>query len=80
MANEYTEHMSVHLPLKNMALQEKIEAMEALWDDLARTAESVESPHWHKDTLEQRRQKVVSGEAHFADWETAKSAIRRKLP
>ncbi len=72
--------MSVHLPLKNMTLQEKLEAMEALWDDLAQAAESVESPHWHKDILEQRRPKVASGKACFTDWETAKSAIRSKLP
>ncbi len=60
-----------------MTLQEKLEAMEALWADLA---QSVESPEWHKETLEERRQRVSEGKAHFTDWETAKSAIRSKLP
>ena len=72
--------MSVHLPLKDMTRQEKLEAMEALWDDLARASEPVESPDWHGENLEERRQKVAGGKAHFSDWETAKSAIRSKLP
>ena len=54
-------------------MQEKFEAMEALWEDLA---QSVGSPDWHKETLEERRQRVFEGKAHFTDWETAKSAIR----
>ena len=71
--------MSVHLPLKDMTLQEKLEAMEALWQDLAGGAEPVESPDWHKETLDGRRQRVAEGQAHFADWETAKSAVRGKV-
>jgi hypothetical protein len=41
--------MSMNLPLKDMTLQEKLAAMEMLWDALARSPESVESPSWHKD-------------------------------
>ena len=72
--------MSINLPLKEMTTQEKLAAMELLWDDLARSSESFESPGWHKDTLEERRAKVAEGKGHFIDWETAKSAIRAKLP
>jgi hypothetical protein len=72
--------MSVHLPLKDMTLHEKLEALELLWEDLARTAQSVESPDWHEKTLEERSQRVAQGEAHFTDWETAKAEIRSKLP
>lgn len=72
--------MSVHLPLKDMTLHEKLEALELLWEDLARSAQSVESPEWHKGTLEERSQRVAQGEARFTDWETAKAEIRSKLP
>lgn len=71
--------MSVNLPLREMSLQEKLAAMELLWEDLARSPESVESPTWHEDILDERRQKIAEGNAQFEDWETAKAEIRKKL-
>ena len=71
--------MSVNLPLKDMTLHEKLAAMELLWEDLARSPESIESPTWHKDILDERRQRIADGEAQFMDWETAKTEIRKKL-
>ncbi|MGH9643735.1 MAG: addiction module protein [Terriglobales bacterium] len=70
----------MHLPLNDMTLQEKLEAIEVLWEDVARNPESVESPDWHTDILHERRQKVSEGKGHFTDWDTAKTAIRTKLP
>lgn len=57
----YTEAMSMNLPLKDMTLQEKLAAMELLWEELGRSPESVESPAWHKDVLEERRDRVAEG-------------------
>lgn len=71
--------MPVTLPLKEMTLQEKLAAMESLWEDLARTPEAVESPAWHKDILDERRQRLAEGKSRFVDWETAKAEIRKKL-
>jgi len=71
--------MPVTLPLKEMTLQEKLAAMESLWEDLARTPEAVESPAWHKDILDERRQRLDEGKSRFVDWETAKAEIRKKL-
>ena len=71
--------MSVSLPLKDMTLHEKLAAMELLWDDLARSPESLESPNWHKDILDERRARVAEGKAHFVDWETVKKEIRNKV-
>ncbi len=75
----YTEFMSKTLPLKEMTLHEKLAAMESLWEDLARSPESIESPTWHKDILDERRQRIAEGKARFADWETAKADIRNKV-
>jgi hypothetical protein len=69
----------MNLPLKDMTLHEKLAAMELLWEDLARSPESIESPIWHKDILDDRRQRVAEGKAQFMDWETAKTEIRKKL-
>jgi len=71
--------MSKTLPLKEMTLHEKLAAMESLWDDLARCPESVESPTWHKDILDERHQRVAEAEAQFMDWETAKTEIRKTV-
>lgn len=75
----YTEFMSFNLPLKDMSLQEKLAAMESLWEDLSRTPEAIESPAWHKDILDERRQRLAEGQSRFIDWETAKADIRNKL-
>ena len=71
--------MSMNLPLKDMTLHEKLAAMELLWEDLARSPEAIASPAWHKDILEERRQRVAEGKSEFEDWETAKTEIRKKL-
>jgi len=76
----YTAFMPMNLALKEMTLEEKLAAMELLWDDLARSPESIESPDWHKDILDERRQRVAEGKGQFTDWETAKTEIRKKLP
>ena len=68
--------MPITLPLKEMTLQEKHAAMESLWEDLARTPEAIESPAWHKDILDERRQRIAEGKARFVDWEKAKAEIR----
>ena len=71
--------MSINFPLKEMTLQEKLAVMESIWEDLARAPEAIESPVWHKDILDERRQRLADGTARFTDWETAKADIRKKL-
>ena len=71
--------MPFDLPLKDMSLREKLSAMESLWEDLAGTPENIESPAWHKDILEERRQRITEGSSRFIDWETAKTDIRNML-
>ncbi len=71
--------MSKSLPLKEMTLQEKLSAMELLWDDLTRSPDAIESPEWHKTILDERRQRVADGSAQFQDWETAKGEIHNKI-
>lgn len=72
--------MEINLPLKDMTLHEKLAAMELLWEDITRSPESFESPSWHKDILDERRQRIAEGKAQFKDWETAKKEIRKELP
>jgi putative addiction module component (TIGR02574 family) len=71
--------MPFHLPLKEMTIQEKLAAMESLWEDLVRTPEAIESPAWHKEVLDDRLRNLKEGKSQLIDWETAKEALRKKL-
>ena len=67
--------MSVIEQIREMPLHEKLLTMEALWENLACSKESVEIPDWHKDVLDQRGLLIAEGKAHFIDWEQAKKEI-----
>ena len=58
-----------------MTLEEKLLAMETLWDDLCRREAGVPVLQWHKDLLDERERLVREGKAQFTDWETAKRRI-----
>lgn len=66
------------LQLEEMSLPEKLQLMEALWQNLSRNEEAIESPDWHREVLEERERLIASGEARFLDWEQAKAEIRRE--
>ncbi len=67
------------LSLKDMSLREKLAAMEALWEDLSRTPEAVQSPEWHRDILSGRRKRVAEGRGRYDNWDAAKTKIRRQV-
>lgn len=71
--------MPINLPLDNMTLVDKLEAMEALWADLSRKPADLPSPGWHKDILDERRQLVAEGKLKFLDWDTAIADLRKEL-
>ena len=71
--------MSKGLPLKEMSVEEKIQTMETIWDDLASNAESIQSPEWHKNILNDREEKLKSGNEEILDWDTAKNRIKKDI-
>jgi len=62
-----------------MSLHEKLHAMEALWDEIARNEDQVEVPQWHKDLLDEREALIREGKAKFMDWDEAKKQIRETI-
>jgi len=70
--------MSITLPLDEMTVHEKLEAMHILWEDLSRSPDAIESPAWHEDVLRERSEDVAANTAQFIDWETAKAALRAR--
>lgn len=71
--------MIAHLPLSEMSMEEKLQAMEMIWDDLCSRAEDLPSPAWHGEALAEIEASVERGETTFEDWETAKKKIRDKI-
>jgi hypothetical protein len=71
--------MDITLPLDQMTSAEKLRAMEALWEDLSRNEEDIQSPSWHGQVLEAREARVKSGQEKFMDWEAAKQQLRDLL-
>ena len=68
------------IPLEDMSIEEKLQAMESIWDDLCARAESVPSPLWHHEVLTDREVALQRGDAQIEDWESAKRSIRNELP
>ena len=64
------------LPLHPMSQLEKLSAMEALWAELSRDEQALESPGWHADALRETKRRVSAGEEKPLDWEAAKKELR----
>ncbi len=67
------------LNLKDMSTEEKLQAMEMLWDDLCRNIPESLSPQWHADVLKEREGRIKEGKEAFRDWDEAKARIRESL-
>jgi hypothetical protein len=68
------------LNLKDMTTEEKLQAMELLWDDICRNVPDLLSPSWHGDILKEREKRVKEGGEKFLDWNQAKNEIRNSTP
>ena len=53
--------------------------MEALWEDLSREAEQVESPDWHREALDETDRRLQSGQENLMDWHEAKEELRKRF-
>ena len=56
-------------------MAQKLQIMEALWEDLRDRFEQSEPPPRLRDLLDQRRARVRDGSAQVLDWDTVKSSI-----
>jgi hypothetical protein len=65
--------------LQGMTREEKLKIMHAVWEDLARDSDSLESPAWHGDALRETEERVRSGTERVWDWEEAKAELRKRV-
>ncbi len=67
------------LNLGKLTIQEKLQAMEMLWDDICRNVSDIPSPAWHEKLLKKREQQLQEGVDTFIDWDQAKNDIRKSI-
>ena len=70
--------MATPLALEHMTIEEKLQAMESLWDDLCRHEKALPVHQWQKDILDDREKLIESGQARFVRWEEAKERIAKE--
>lgn len=63
--------------IKTLPASEKLQIMEAIWEDLREQFERSELPAQFKALLDQRRARVRDGSARVLDWDAVKSTIGR---
>ncbi len=63
--------------IKGLPIEQKLRMMEALWEDLRERFERFEIPEWHKKLLDERRERVRTGQAQLLDWDSVKGTIGR---
>jgi hypothetical protein len=69
----------IDLPLWELTLAQKLELMEAIWDDLSTHEDTLESPSWHEKVLKDREEALAAGKATVSDWKEAKRRIRENV-
>ncbi len=71
--------MHFSIPLAQMSVADKLQALEEIWNDLANTPKNIPSPAWHADILRAREKRIAQGSSHFLDIAEAKQAVREQL-
>ena len=61
--------------IKALPVAEKIQIMEAIWDDLRGRFERMELSPQLKELLDERRSRAQEGLAQLHDWDAVKSRI-----
>lgn len=69
----------MNLKLQEMTIEEKLRAMELLWDDICRNAPDLASPSRHGGILKKREEQIKQGKDSFIDREQAKKDIRDSI-
>ena len=69
--------MEANLPLDQMTVEEKLRALELIWEDLCRKEMDLPMPQWHAEILELREAHVEEETAKFIDWEESKRRIHK---
>jgi len=63
--------------IAKLTLREKLQLMEAIWEDLRGRVDDMGVPKEHRRILDDRRARIDSGEAKVLDWDQVKHSMGR---
>jgi putative addiction module component (TIGR02574 family) len=63
--------------IAKLTLREKLQLMEAIWEDLRGRVDDMGVPKEHRRILDDRRARIDSGEAKVLDWDQVKHSLGR---
>jgi Putative addiction module component len=66
------------LAIKQMTWDQKLRAMEELWDSISREETRLESPSWHDEALQETAVRYQAGQEEPLDWVAAKRELRKR--
>jgi len=66
------------MEVQNLSLPKKLQLSRYLWETLVPSAEGAEVSEFEKNLLDERLDRLHSGEAKVHEWDDAKGNIRRK--
>ena len=61
----------MNIPINEMSVAEKLEALTLIWDSLLEDPDSIPVPSWQQEELDKRAEKLDSGETSVSDWDEA---------
>lgn len=64
--------------VKALSVREKLQIMEAIWEDLRERFEGSDLSDSQKRLLDERRSRVANGDAHMVDWDSVKGSLGRQ--
>ncbi|GAB6098062.1 addiction module protein [Desulfatiferula olefinivorans] len=68
----------MRINIQDMTTEEKLMAMELLWDDLCKN-QNLSSPAWHASVLNDREKAIAEGKDKFVDLDEAKKSILNSI-
>ncbi len=68
-----------YISVSQLTLGQKLDLMEAIWDDLTKNDEILDSPDWHSTILKDRDEAPSAGKISISDWKEAKKRIKRNV-
>ena len=66
--------------IHQLPLSEKLQIMEAIWEDLRAHAAELGVPEWHRELLATRQNAVAEGREQVLDWDDVKRSWRPPKP
>ena len=63
--------------IAKLTLREKLQLMEAIWEDLRGRVDDMGVPKENRRILDDRRARIDSGEAKVLDWDQVKHSLGR---